>query len=157
MSFLTGYLTSRETTVWDLRRKNRTQAEIGRLLGVSRQASHSALEIIDTKIERAFSETAVSNSLEVRSINLVDGIMEAYSPIHKTPVFASLSMVNGLKVWYMHEGNCGSCSEENSCRRYLKTEAAERGIELTREDWSLPPTQLAVKIFGRYIGDNKYV
>ena len=98
MSFSTAYLTLRETSVWDLRRKNKTQAEIGRLLGFTRQASNKALDLIDTKIERAFNEAAVSNNLEVRSINLVDGIMEAYSPVHRMSVFVSLSRVNGLRV-----------------------------------------------------------
>lgn len=155
MSFSTAYLTPRETNVWDLRRKNKSQAEIGRILGVSRQASHRALDLIDIKIEHAFSEAATSNNLEVRSINLVDGIMEAYSPIYRTPVFVSLSRVNGLKVWYMHEGDCDSCSQEDICRKYLEAEAAERGIELTRDDWRLPPTLLAIRIFSRYIGVNR--
>jgi hypothetical protein len=155
MSFSTAYLTVREINVWDLRRKNKTQAEIGRLLGFTRQASNRALGVIDTKIERAFREAAVSNNLEVRNINSVDGVMEAYSPIHKMPVFVSLSSVNGLKVWYMHEGDCGSCSEERNCRKYLEAEAAERGIEISREDWRMPPTQLAIKIFSRYLGANR--
>lgn len=152
MSFSSAYLTPRETNVWDLRRKKNTQAEIGRILGTTRQASHRALDMIDEKIDRAFSEAATSNNLEVRSINLVEGIMEAYSPIHRMPVFVSLSRVNGLRVWYMHEGECGTCSEERSCKRYLEAESAERGIELSSEERRLPPTKLAVKLFSRYLG-----
>ncbi len=157
MSFSTGYLTNRETNVWDLRRRKNTQAEIGRLMGMTRQASHQALGMIDEKIQRAFTEAAKSNSLEVRRMDLVDGIMEAYSPVHRMPVFVSLSRVNGLKVWYMHEGDCGSCSEEKGCRTYLEAEASERGIDLASEDWKLPPTKLAIKIFGRYLEENRVV
>jgi hypothetical protein len=151
MSFSTAYLTPRETNVWDLRRKKNTQAEIGRLLGTTRQASHRALDMIDEKIDRAFNEAAASNNLEIRSINLVEGIMEAFSPVHRMPVFVSLSRVNGLRVWYMHEGECGTCSEEGSCRRYLEAEAAERVIDLSWGDRGLPPTKLAVKVFSRYL------
>jgi hypothetical protein len=155
MSFSTAYLTIREIGIWDLRRKNKTQAEIGRLLGFTRQASNRALDLIDIKIEKAFKEAAVANNLEVRNINLVDGIMEAYSPMHKMPVLVSMSRINGLRVWYMHEGDCGSCSEEKSCRKFLEAEASERGIELTKEDWDLPPTQLTLKIFSKYFGGSK--
>jgi hypothetical protein len=157
MSFSTAYLTLREIGIWDLRRKNKTQAEIGRLLGFTRQASNRALDLIDTKIERAFKEAAVSNNLEIRSINLVDGVMEAYSPMHKMPVLVSMSRINGLKVWYMHEGDCDSCAQEKSCRKFLEAEVSERGIELTKEDWDLPPTQLTLKIFSKYFGGLKVV
>jgi hypothetical protein len=156
MSFSTGYLTARETSVWDLRRRRHSQSEIGRLLGTSRQAAHKALAHIDTKVGQAFKEAAATNSLEVRSINLVDGIMEAYSPVHRVPVLVSLSRVNGLKVWYMHEGECGSCNHEKGCRSYLEKEAAERGIELSQVDWRLPPTQLTLKVFQRYQGGSGY-
>ena len=155
MSFSTAYLTLRETSVWDLRRKRKSQAEIGRLLGTTRQASHRALDMIDEKIDHAFSEAAASNNLEIRSINLVEGIMEAYSPVHRMPVFVSLSRINGLRVWYMHEGECGTCSEERSCMRYLEAEAAEREIELSSEERRLPPTKLAVKLFTRYLGSGR--
>jgi hypothetical protein len=152
MSFSTAYLTSRETSVWDLRRKKNSQSEIGRLMGFSRQASHHALELIDSKVEKAFEEAASTNGLEIRRVNLVDGIMEAYSPVHKVPVFVSLSRANGLRVWYMHEGECGVCQHEKGCRSFLEKEAAERGIDLNNEDLSQPPTELALMVLGRYIG-----
>ena len=151
MSFSTAYLTLREIGIWDLRRQNKSQAEIGRLLGFTRQASNRAFDVIDNKIDRAFKEAAVSNNLEVRNIYLVEGIMEAYSPVHKMPVLVSMSRINGLRVWYMHEGNCSTCSEEKGCRRFLEAEASERGIELRKEDWELPPTQLALKVFSKYL------
>jgi hypothetical protein len=152
MSFSTAYLTPRETSVWDLRRRKNTQSEIGRLMGFSRQASHHALELIDEKVEKAFDEAASTNGLEVKNVNLVDGIMEAYSPVHKVPVFVSLSRANGLRVWYMHEGECNTCQHEKGCRSFLEKEAAERGIDLHEENMDQPPTQLALTIFGRYLG-----
>jgi hypothetical protein len=157
MSFSTAYLTIREIGIWDLRRQHKTQAEIGRLLGFTRQASNRAFDVIDTKIDRAFNETAVSNNLEVRSIDLVNGVMEAYSPIHKMQVLVSMSRSNGLRVWYMHEGHCDSCNEEKRCRKFLEAEATERGIELNKKDWSLPPTLLVLKIFSKYPGGSKVV
>ncbi len=154
MSFSSAYLTSRETSVWDLRRKKNTQSEIARLMGFSRQASHHTLNLIDAKVDKAFREAASTNGLQVKRVNLVEGIMEAYSPIHKVPVFVSLSKVNGLRVWYMHEGECGSCQHEGDCRGFLEKEAEERGIELDGAS-TLPPTLLAMKVFGAYLEAGK--
>jgi len=152
MSFSTGYLTLREYDIWGLRRKNNTQSDIARFLKITRQATHKSLPLIDAKIEKAFQEAAATNQLEIRSVDFVNGIMEAYSSVHKLPVFVSLSRSNGLRVWYMHEGDCPSCSHERECRRYLEGEAAEREISLSRDEASLPPTRLALLLFQRLSG-----
>ena len=151
MAFSTGYMTGRETDIWSLRRKRLNQSEIGRCLGITRQAVHKALGVINSKVERALTEAAETNRLEVRSIDLVEGIMEAYSPAYRIPVVVSLSRANGLKVWHLYEGDCASCGYERSCRRILLAEAEERGVELTGGDRKIPPTHLALKIFSRYL------
>ena len=148
MSFRLGYLTQRERDIWDLRRRRNTQSQIGRTMGVSRQAIHKAYQIMDQKVKQAFLEVADASHLEPRSIDLVEGIMEAHSPAHKVPVVVSFSKANGVKVWYLHEGNCGGCHLESSCRETLESEARERGIEITAIDNLRPPTRLATKIFG---------
>ena len=153
MTFKVGYLTPREANIWDLRRRDLSQSDIGRELGVSRQAVHKAYHIIDGKVEQAFLEAAETNKLVVKTINLVEGVMEAHSPAYHLPVLVSLSKRNGLKVWYLYEGNCGSCSLESSCRTILESEAEERGIELNALHQLMPPTQLAIEILGRYLGD----
>ncbi len=153
MTFKVGYLTPREANIWDLRRRDRSQSDIGRELGVSRQAIHKAYHIIDSKVEQAFMEAAETNNLIVKTINLVEGVMEAHSPAHDIPVLVSLSRRNGLKVWYLYEGNCSTCNLESSCRSVLEAEAEERGIELNAIHKLKPPTQLAIEIFGRYQDD----
>jgi hypothetical protein len=151
LAFSTGYMTGRETDIWSLRRERLNQSEIGRRLGITRQAVHKALGVINSKVERALTEAAETNRLEVRSIDLVEGIMEAYSPAYRIPVVVSLSRANGLKVWHLYEGDCASCAHERSCRRILLAEAEERGVELTGGDRKIPPTHLALKIFSRYL------
>ena len=153
MTFRVGYLTPREASIWDLRRQHLTQSDIGRELGVSRQAVHKAYQIIDQKLEQAFMEAAETNNLTVKTVNLVEGIMLAHSPAHDIPVVVSLSNSNGLKVWYLYEGNCKSCNLESSCREILEVEAKERGIKLHAADQWIPPTKLAHEIFGRYEND----
>jgi len=153
LTFRVGYLTPREGGIWDLRRRNHSQSDIGRKLSVSRQAVHKAYQIIDQKVEQAFREAADTNHLEVKTINLVEGVMIAHSPAHDIPVVVSLSQTNGLKVWYLYEGNCDTCHLESSCRSTLEAEAIERGIQLHASDQWIPPTQLAGEIFGRYQDD----
>ena len=153
MTFRVGYLTPREVNIWDLRRRNNTQSDIGRKLGVSRQAVHKAYHIIDKKVEQTFIEAAETNNLEVKTINLVEGVMTAYSPAHDIPVIVSLSKTNGLKIWYLYEGNCDTCHLETSCRSILEAEAKERGIHLHVIDALMTPTKLADEIFGRYQDD----
>ena len=153
MTFRVGYLTPREASIWGLRRQSLTQSDIGRELGVSRQAVHKAYQIIDQKLEQAFLEAAETNNLEIETVNVVEGVMLAHSPAHDIPVVVSISKVNGLKVWYLYEGNCDSCHLEASCRNLLVAEALERGIRLQSLDKWIPPTQLANEIFGRYKDD----
>ena len=155
MTFKTGYLTARESRIWGLRREVLTQSEIGRSLGVTRQAVFKALGIIDGKIDQAFQEVVDTNNLEMRSVNLVEGVMEAYSPAYRIPVIVSLSQANGLKVWHLYEGNCDRCGQRGSCRRTLIAEAEERGMELSGEAMRMQPTNLALSIFSRYMGDEQ--
>lgn len=151
MAFSEGYLTTRESSIWDLRRHRLSQSEIGRKLGITRQAVNKALGIIDSKVEQALLEAAKTNRLEVRSLHLVEGIMEAYSPAYQIPVIVSLSRANGLKVWHLYEGDCARCGLERTCRNALLAEADERSIEISGDDRKMPPTYLALKIFSQYV------
>lgn len=157
MSFRGGYLTPRETEIWSLRRRTPNQSEIARALGVTRQAINISLGIITGKMERTFQECLETNNLQPRRINLVDGVMEAYSPAYQLPVIVSLSVANGLKIWYLYEGRCGRCDLERGCRRALLEEARERGVELGPEDARLEPTRLALKIFSGYLTEEHSV
>ena len=157
MSFRGGYLTPRETEIWSLRRRIPNQSEIARTLGVSRQAINISLGIVEGKMERTFQECLDANNLRPRKINLVEGVMEAYSPAYRLPVIVSLSVANGLKIWYLYEGRCSSCDLERDCRRTLLEEAHERGVELGPEEMRLEPTRLAHRIFSRYLTEEHTV
>ena len=147
MTFKSGYLTVRETEIWNLRKLIPNQSEIARKLGISRQAVNFALISIEDKMERTFNETLDSNNLTPVTMNLVDGVMEAYSPAYQLPVIVSLSNINGLKVWYLYEGNCLRCNLERSCRRTLLDEADERGVDVADDERKMEPTKLALKVY----------
>jgi len=63
----------------------------------------------------------------------------------------SLSNVNGLKVWYLYEGNCSRCNLERSCRKTLLDEADERGVKVSETDHRIEPTKLALKVYSDYL------
>ena len=141
MTIQTGYLTNRELNIWSLRKSIKKQTDIARILDVSRQAIHKALQIIDKKVIHALNEAADMNNLEVHSIDSINGIMKAYSPAYKIPVIVSFSKINGLKVWYLYEGNCEECNRNIECKELLKREAEERGYPIV--DDPISPSKLA--------------
>jgi len=157
MTFRSAYLTPRETEIWSLRRRIPNQSKIARILGISRQAVNISLGTIKEKVEQTFHECLEANNLQPRKINLVDGVMEAYSPAYQLPVIVSLSVANGLKVWYLYEGNCSHCDLERVCRKALLEEARERDVELEPGYQRLEPTKLAQKIFSRYLTEERTV
>ena len=147
MTFQTGYLTKREINIWNLRNIIGSQAEIPRELDVSRQAIHKSLLVIDKKIEQALKEAASTNNLDVRKLDVKHGVMYAYSPAYQIPVIVSLSKVNGLKVWYLYEGNCSTCNRSMDCMELLESEAEERGIKI---DSNMSPSNIAKDMFFEY-------
>jgi hypothetical protein len=147
MSFTTAYLTPRQLSIWFLRRNGKTQAEIGRHLGVQRQGINEAFTKIDAKLSHALLEAAQTNKLDIHRVDTVHGILEAYSQAYHVPVVVSFTKTNGVQVWYLYEGKCQDCLRAQACRNMLQAEADERGIQLTHDDLQLTPTQLGRKIF----------
>lgn len=152
LAFQTGYLTKRELNIWNLRNILGSQAKIARKLDVSRQAIHKSLLIIDKKVEQALNEAALTNNLDVRKLDVVHGVMYAYSPAYKIPVIISLSKVNGLKVWYLYEGNCRTCNRNEECLELLESEANERGIKIDANNMS--PSNIAKNMFLGYFKED---
>ena len=144
-------MTARETEIWNLRKNIPNQSEIGRKLNISRQAINLALISIEHKMEQTFNETLHANNLQALKMNLVDGVMEAYSPAYQLPVIVSLSNTNGLKVWYLYQGKCNQCNLERSCRKSLVDEAEEREVQLTQDEKRMEPTKLALKVYSDYM------
>jgi len=150
MTYLSGYLTPRESLIWTLSRRIDSVTEISDELGISRQAVYKSLKVIESKIEQAFTEALNSNRLELIEMNTTEGVAKAYSHAYNLPVIISLSEANNLKLWYLYEGNCKRCKLELACKKMLAEEAKERGIKLSNTDLEIEPTKLAIKIFSRY-------
>ncbi|MEM3640772.1 MAG: HTH domain-containing protein [Candidatus Bathyarchaeia archaeon] len=57
----TGYLTSKQKLIWNLKNAGLSEASIARKLNVTRQTIHKALDIANSKVYTALEEAAKIN------------------------------------------------------------------------------------------------
>lgn len=142
-----GYLTPKQLSFWNLRRRGMSQAEVSRKIGVTPQTTNKTLNVIDSKISRALTDAAQLHRLEIRQIDLKNGYLLGHSPTWRTDVLVTFSVSNGIQVWYKGEGDCSECSQLESCRQTLIRESEERGIALPRDRARTSPSLLADNLF----------
>ena len=126
-------------------------AEIGRHLGITRQAVHYAQEAIIPKVERALTQVAYANMLDIKYLDATKGVLLGYSPSTKNEVIVTFSAINGVQTWHYEHPDCGLCEWVDRCKKRLIDEAAERDVELSEEVRGLPPSKLALHIFSQII------
>jgi hypothetical protein len=146
-----AYLTERQLEIWSLRQRKLSKAEIGRRLGITRQAVYDAENIMLEKVELALTHTAQSNMIEPQYIDATRGVLLGYSPQTQQRVIITFSARNGVQTWHYQQPNCNLCKWVNNCRKRLLEEADERGITLTTKEEGLPPSELAQRIFSSLI------
>jgi hypothetical protein len=146
-----AYLTDRQLAVWSLIRQDHSKAEIGRRLGVTRQAVYEAENIILGKVEQALTHAADAGMIETRYLDSRKGILLGMNPFTGRRVIITFSNRNGVQTWHYEEPECASCSWTKRCRRRLLDEAEERDVQLIPEERELPPSRLAHVIFSRVI------
>ena len=146
-----AYLTERQLEIWRLRFKGLSKAEVGRRLGITRQAVYDAEKYTLEKVESALRHVADASRIEVHYLDPYKGILLGLDPSTSNRVIITFSARNGVQTWHYEQPNCGACQWKESCRRRLVNEAEERGIRLLAEERELPPSKLAHNIFSRLI------
>lgn len=131
--------------------KRFSQAEIGRLLGISRQAVNYAEGYILPKVEETLLQVAEANMLDVRYIDSTRGVLLGYSPSSREQVIVTFSAVNGVQTWHYQQPDCGICDWVDRCKDRLIQEAEERDVEISEEMRGLPPSELSHHIFSQII------
>lgn len=142
-----AYLTNRQLEIWSLRLKGLSKAEIGRILGISRQAVHETEGIMLSKVEMALTHAASSSMIDPKHIDSTRGILLGYSPQTMQNVIITFSKANGIQTWHYQQPNCIKCTLEHTCKKRLIAEANERRLPLTYEEMQLSPSELAQRIF----------
>jgi DNA-binding CsgD family transcriptional regulator len=153
MSLTTGYLTSKQKLIWDLKRKGLSEANIARKLKVTRQTIHKALDIANSKVYAALKEAATINKIGIKAMDPAQGVVVGYSPDFKTDAIILFSAKNGIQVWYKHEGDCRNCDQLQTCRKMLLVEAEDRNMQLPENANSMMPSKLAEILFSKIIGE----
>ncbi len=153
MALSMAYLTSKQRLIWDLKRKGLPEAGIARKLGVTRQTTHKALNIANSKVYKALEEAAKLNKIKVRTVEPTKGVLAGYSPEFKTSVIITFSARNGVQIWYKHEGACETCDQLQVCRIMLLAETEDRNIQLPKNSDSILPSKLAEILFSKIMGE----
>jgi hypothetical protein len=146
-----AFLTNRQLEIWRHLTKKTTKAEIGRHLGITRQAVHYAEEAIIPKVEQALIHVAHANMLDIKYLDAMKGVLLGYSPSTKNKVIVTFSAINGVQTWHYEHPDCGLCEWVDRCKNRLIEEATERDIELSDEVRGYPPSELALQIFSQLI------
>ena len=153
MSLSLGYLTPKQTQMWDLKSNGVAEATIARKLNITRQTVHQALSVANLKIAEALEETARINKIEAQKINVDKGFLIGYSYHFKTQAFITFSAKNGVQVWYKHEGDCQKCKKIQTCRDALLAEVKDRNFLLLDDTSKILPSQLAEALFSKITGE----
>ena len=146
-----AYLTDRQLEIWAMRLRGLSKAEVGRALGITRQAVYDAEGIMIEKVEQALMHTAESNMVETRYVDSSKGVLLGYSPATKNQVIITFSPSNGVQTWHYQQPNCGLCKWMTRCKERLVEEAGEREVHLSQDDLKLPPSELAHRIFSSIV------
>jgi DNA-binding CsgD family transcriptional regulator len=152
----TAYLTDRQIQIWKLRLDNHTKAEIGRILGVTRQAIYDAEKNIYQKIENALKDAANAGMVEILYLDSTLGILLGTLPPSGNKVIITFSMKNGVQTWHSEEPNCPKCTWVNRCRNRLLDEAKERNLVISKDESKLPPSELSTIIFRELIPEGEF-
>jgi len=146
-----AYLTEKQLTIWDLYRLGYKQADIGRRAKTTRQAVYDALKISLEKVDSALRQVAEANMIEIKYVDLKNGILLGATPQDSSHVIITFSKKNGIQTWHYEEPQCQNCKWTKRCTDRLINEAKERGISIAEEEKRLAPAKLAHKIFsGRF-------
>jgi predicted DNA-binding protein (UPF0251 family) len=146
-----AYLTERQLEIWRLRFNGFSKAEVGRRLGITRQAIYDAEKYTLEKVESALRHVADASRIEISYLDVSKGILLGFNPMTNTRVIVTFSARNGVKTWHYENPDCFECRWVEQCRRRLMEESEERNVSLSDEDKGLPPSKLAHIIFSRVI------
>jgi len=153
MALSTGYLTSKQMQIWNLKSKGLLEANIARKLDVSRQTIHKALNVANTKVAQALQEAARLNKIAIKTVDPSRGILVGFSQEFKASVVITFSARNGVQIWYRHKGDCKSCDQLQTCITMLLAEAEEREVQLPEYHETMLPSELAEILFSKIMGE----
>jgi hypothetical protein len=137
--------------VWVLKRNKRMNGkEIAEKKNIATATVSKSLKEANFRIQDLLKSTARSNKIQLDIISPKLGYGRGYSPTLKLRVYITYSPVNGIQVWYDHQGECEMCEELNGCRLLLVQEFKERNLKIPHK--AVRPTELSALLFSKIEG-----
>ncbi|MFW9993025.1 MAG: hypothetical protein ACFFD4_13360 [Candidatus Odinarchaeota archaeon] len=137
----TKYPTDKQAMIWNLKRNNLTGEEIAKKENVTPGFVSKTLKETNKRIKGLLENAARMNKITLEILNEELGIARGHSHVLNMQVFITYSPVNGVQVWYEHEGDCVSCKQFSECREALIQEFKERNLPVPSP--TLRPTDLS--------------
>ncbi len=138
------YPTKQQGIIWLKRRQKIRPAQIAEELKVSRPFVSKAQRIAEARIKKLLQHAAVTTRIQLRHLSAYYGIAEGYSPAHQSEVYLVYSPKLGVQTWFVHKGECGSCTQLSECTKTLHQLATEWEIQVLKDS---PPTDIALQLF----------
>ena len=138
------YPTKQQGLIWLRRRQKEKPSVIAKDMKVSRPFVTMAQKRAESRIDKLLQHAASINRVKIDHLNAQYGIAKGYCYTHDAATYIVYSPKIGLRTWYVHKGDCGTCGILDQCRNTLQTLGEEWEIPLPEDK---PPTDLAVYLF----------
>ena len=135
------YPTDKQVMIWNLKRDNFKGREIAEKMKADPGFVSRSLKEANTRIKGLLENVARMNKIKLDLLNEELGVARGRSHVFNIKTYITFSPVNGVQVWYDHEGDCATCDEFAECRAGLIQEFKERNIKIPNP--MLRPTDLS--------------
>ena len=127
-----------------------TFEDIAKELDITPAAVSKTLSDADSRIQKLLENAARMNKIQLDLISPEFGFARGNSFVFKVKTYITYSPMNGVQVWYEHEGECAGCEEFGTCRQGIHLEFKERGIVILNKQ--MRPTDLVELLFKKLEG-----
>ncbi|MFW9997023.1 MAG: hypothetical protein ACFFD4_33580 [Candidatus Odinarchaeota archaeon] len=103
------------------------------------------LKEANERIKALLQESARANKVKLDYLNTELGFARGQSQMLKLKTYITFSPVNGVQIWYEHQGDCVDCEVFEDCRAALLQEFKERNLPI--DNPALAPTLLSERLF----------
>ncbi|MFQ5980534.1 MAG: hypothetical protein ACE5OZ_20545 [Candidatus Heimdallarchaeota archaeon] len=144
--FTLKYPSKKQIELWNLRREQLASdkplqgKEIAKQQEISPASVSKALTNADDRIRLLLENAARMNTIHLELLSPALGYARGQSLVFKVKAYITYSPVNGVKVWYAHQGDCAGCEEFGMCRQAIYQEFKERNLSIPNPP--LRPTDL---------------
>jgi len=140
---------AKQLKAWHMRREGLTLSEIGKNIGVTKQAVSRSLKETESKILNTLETTAKAANITVKHVDVSKGILLGFSHETGDSVVVTFSTRHGPHIWHHGSRRCEGCSLHDECVKLILDEAEERGIGLTEAERANSPADIAREVFSR--------